>query len=85
MPRREIKKGISAYLKEPTYNISGIFVDYLPVPLRWIIGLLVLGLILYFAGFWGLVKFIIGAFWVGTIFLLVNLIYQILKDRSQKN
>ncbi len=84
MPKREIKKGISEYFKEPAYNLSGIFVDYLPVPLRWAIALIICGLILYFAGFWGFVKFIIGLFWVGTIFFLVSLIYQIVKDKRQR-
>jgi len=81
MPKRQVKKGLKKYLKEPIYNVSGIFADYLPVPLRWLLGLIILALILVFAGFAGLVKFILGCFWVGAVFLIVALVYQIIKKK----
>jgi len=81
MPKRQVKKGVKKYLKEPVYNVSGIFADYLPVPLRWLIGLIIFGLILVFTGLEGLVKFILGAFWIGAIFLIIALVYQIIKKK----
>lgn len=83
MPKYQIKRGIIEYFREPMLNIGGIFTDYLPVPLRWLLGLIVLGLILIFTGFWGLVKFILGCFWVGAIFLIVALVYQIIKNKRK--
>lgn len=83
MPKYQIRKGVKDYFKEPVYNITGFFADYLPVPLRWLIAIIILGLILIFTGFWGLVKFLIGCFWIGTVFLIVALIYHIIKNRKQ--
>ncbi len=79
------RQNAKKYFQEPVYNILGIFADYLPVPVRWIIGLAIAVLILVFAGFWGLVKFILGLFWIGAIFLIVALIYQIIKGKKNKS
>lgn len=83
MPRYQIRKGIIEYFRKPMLNIGGIFTDYLPVPLRWLIALIIFGLILLFTGFWGLVKFILGCFWVGVVFLFVALIYEIIKSKRK--
>ncbi|TSC52891.1 MAG: hypothetical protein CEO40_156 [Parcubacteria group bacterium LiPW_72] len=80
----EHRQNIKKYFKEPFYNLSGIFADYLPVPVRWLIGLAIAGLILVFTGFWGLVKFILGLFWISAVFLIVALIYQIIKNKKKK-
>lgn len=78
------KQNLKKYYSEPIYNVAGIFTDYLPVPIRWLIFIAILALITIFAGFWGLVKTILGVFWVVGIFLIVALIYQIIKDKKKK-
>lgn len=77
------RQNIKKYFQEPVYNLSGIFADYLPVPVRWLIVLAIAGLILVFTGFWGLVKFILGLFWIGAVFLIAALIYQIIKNKKK--
>ncbi|MDD5626769.1 MAG: hypothetical protein PHW01_02020 [Patescibacteria group bacterium] len=77
------RQNIKKYFKEPFYNISGIFADYLPVPVRWLIGLAIAGLVLVFTGFWGLVKLILCLFWISAIFLIAALIYQIVKNKKK--
>ncbi|PIU01482.1 hypothetical protein COT68_02965 [bacterium (Candidatus Torokbacteria) CG09_land_8_20_14_0_10_42_11] len=84
MPKNKHIRNTKKYFREPVYNIAGLFTDYLPTPIRWIIGLLLAGLIIVLAGFWGLVKFILGAFWIAAIFLIVALIYHIIKDKKKK-
>lgn len=84
MPKNKHIHNTKKYFGEPVYNLAGIFTDYLPVPIRWILGLVLAGLIIVLAGFWGLVKFILGAFWVAAIFLIVSLIYHIIQDKKQK-
>ncbi|MDP2918465.1 MAG: hypothetical protein Q8N68_03120 [bacterium] len=84
MPKNKHIRNTKKYFGEPVYNIAGLFTDYLPAPIRWIIGLALAGLIIVLAGFWGLVKFILGAFWIAAIFLIVALTYHIIQDKKKK-
>lgn len=84
MPKSKHIHNAKKYFKEPVYNITGFFTDYLPVPIRWILGLLLFGSVIVLAGFWGLVKFILGAFWIAAIFLIVSLIYHIIQDKKKE-